>query len=168
MLIHLFVTRLLRFLFEGTFGTILYTGDFRIAKGDFKELKPLMSNPSRPDYGLKTIDHVYLDCTFCCDAAKTFPSRKTSVDVTIALIGDWIAKGPEHKVLFSLAGRGFGAENVFVEVYRRLNTKVHISKFKHNIYKNMPKLQTAISCNGYASIHACADGLVSLLARILT
>lgn len=119
-----------------------------------------MSNPSRPEYGLKTIDHVYLDCTFCTDSAKTFPSRQISVDVTIALVSNWISKSPEHKVLFSLAGRGFGAEFLFVEVHRRLNIQVHISEFKHKIYKNLTDLRNAISRQHTTSVHACGEGTV--------
>lgn len=149
------------FLYEGSFGTILYTGDFRIAKGDCRKFQAFMSNPSRPEYGLKTIDHVYLDCTFCTDSAKTFPSRQISVDVTIALVSNWISKSPEHKVLFSLAGRGFGAEFLFVEVHRRLNIQVHISEFKHKIYKNLTDLRNAISRQHTTSVHACGEGTVS-------
>lgn len=119
-----------------------------------------MSNPSRPEYGMKTIDHVYLDCTFCTDSAKSFPSRQISVDVTIALVSNWISKSPEHKVLFSLAGRGFGAEFLFVEVYRRLNIQVHISQFKHKIYKNLSDLKNAISRHHTTSVHACGENTV--------
>ncbi|XP_046441306.1 protein artemis-like [Daphnia pulex] len=114
-----------------------------------------MSNPSRPEYGLKTIDHVYLDCTFCTDSAKTFPSRQTSVDITIDLVSSWIAKSSEHKVLFTLAGRGFGAEFLFVEVYRKLKLQVHTSDFKHQIYSNLSDIKNAISRQRTTSIHAC-------------
>jgi DNA cross-link repair 1C protein len=144
-----------RFLYEGPFGTVLYTGDFRIAKGDSRKFQAFMSNPSRPEYGLKTIDHVYLDCTFCTDSAKTFPSRQTSVDITIDLVSSWIAKSPEHKVLFTLAGRGFGAEFLFVEVYRKLKLQVHTSDFKHQIYSNLSDIKNAISRQRTTSIHAC-------------
>ncbi|XP_046437759.1 protein artemis-like [Daphnia pulex] len=143
------------FLYEGPFGTVLYTGDFRIAKGDSRKFQAFMSNPSRPEYGLKTIDHVYLDCTFCTDSAKTFPSRQTSVDITIDLVSSWIAKSPEHKVLFTLAGRGFGAEFLFVEVYRKLKLQVHTSDFKHQIYSNLSDIKNAISRQRTTSIHAC-------------
>jgi len=120
-----------------------------------------MSNPSRPEYGLKAIDHIYLDCTFCTDSAKRFPSRQTSVDITIDLVSSWIAKSPEHKVLFTLAGRGFGAEFLFVEVYRKLNMQVHTSDFKHQIYSNLTDIKNAISRQRTTSIHACGETMVS-------
>lgn len=116
-----------------------------------------MANPSRPDYGLKTIDHIYLDCTFCCDNAKTFPSREQSVIATINLISDWMAKGSDHIVLLLLAGKGFGAEFIFVEVYGKLKVKVHTSQFKRAVYKNIPEIQNAITSNTESSIHACIE-----------
>lgn len=148
---------LFRFLYEGAFGTVLYTGDFRIAKRDMSKFQALMVNPSRPQYGLKPIDHIYLDCTFCCMMGKSFPSRETSVDTTISLIKNWLNEGSEHRILFSLAGRGFGAEFIFVEVYQKLKMQTHISKFKYDVYKNIPGIRSAVCRDPSSRIHACAD-----------
>lgn len=119
-----------------------------------------MANSSRPDYGLKTIDHVYLDCTFCYDNAKTFPSRERSVKATIDLISNWTARGADHKVLLLLAGRGFGAEFIFVEVYEKLKVKVHATQFKHDVYQTVPEIQNAITSDTQSSIHACDTNIL--------
>lgn len=146
-----------RFLYEGNFGTVLYTGDFRLSKGDGRKCKAFMANPSRPEYGLKTLDHIYLDCTFCSNNAKKFPPREVSVRATIALISDWIAKGHQHKVILLLAGRGFGAEFIFVEIFKKLKLKVHTTKFKHDVYRTIPEIRNVISEDKNCSIHACMD-----------
>nr|CAD7456241.1 unnamed protein product [Timema tahoe] len=49
-----------RFLFEAASCTVLYTGDFRILKGDIKKFKALHSINGKA----KTIDTLYLDTTF--------------------------------------------------------------------------------------------------------
>lgn len=149
-----------RFLFEGQFGTVLYTGDFRIARGDGRKFQAFMTNPPMSEYGLKSIDHIYVDCTFCSETAHAFPSRDASVKATTDLIQDWLIRGPDYKVLFSLAGRGFGAEFVFVEVYRRLKIKVHVSTFKLEIYKSLSnELYDSITNDATTSLHACCNNL---------
>lgn len=151
-----------RFLFEGGFGTILYTGDFRIAKGDCRKFKAFMTHPSFSDYGLKTIDHIYVDCTFCSEAARAFPSREESVEATTNLIKEWLSRGTDYKVLFSLAGRGFGAEYVFVEVSKKLKLKVHVSSFKLNIYKDLSReIHDAVTNDSTACLHACTSDILT-------
>lgn len=53
---HLFF----RFLFQGSNGTVLYTGDFRLAKGEVSRMELLHSGGR-----VKDIQSVYLDTTFC-------------------------------------------------------------------------------------------------------
>lgn len=126
-----------------------------------------MNNPSRPDFGLKSIDHLYLDCTFCYSNARRFPTRDESVQEVIARIKEWTSKGPSHKVYFSVAGRGFGAEFVFVEIFRRLKMTTHVSPFKYNIYKNIPDLNTAVSLDPKCRIHACEDNVRSHIKKLV-
>lgn len=148
-----------RFLFEGTFGTILYSGDLRIATSDCSKLKGLMNNPSKPDFGLKLIDHLYLDCTFCHSSAQHFPTRDESVDELAVRIKKWAERGPSNRVFLSLAGRGFGAEFVFVEIYKKLKMQTHVSRFKYSIYENIREIQSAVSLDPKCRIHACDDNV---------
>jgi len=148
---------LYRFLFEGLFGTVLYTGDFRIAQGDSKKLKAFKLNPHHPDYGFKSIDHIYLDCTFCYRNAKDLPMRDECMELIFTHVKDWIIKGPEFKIFLSLAAR-FGSEFIFVELNKRLGIRVHVSKLKYDIYKQFPEIAAAVTLNGKDTpIHACSD-----------
>lgn len=144
-----------RFLFEGEGFRVLYTGDFRIAEGDFRKLKPLMENSDQPDYGLKQIDHIYLDCTFCLEAGRKLPSRDEALQDTIQLIKEWRATG-NHQISFSLAGKGFGAEFFFVQLFERLQLKVHFPEEMKEIYLGIPGIAKAVARSlAEADIHAC-------------
>ncbi|XP_064417980.1 protein artemis-like [Latimeria chalumnae] len=58
------------FLFEGSNGTVLYTGDFRLAKGEAARMELLHSGDR-----VKDIQSVYLDTTFCDPKFYQIPSR---------------------------------------------------------------------------------------------
>ncbi|XP_052366130.1 protein artemis-like [Oncorhynchus keta] len=58
------------FLVEGAQGTVLYTGDFRLAKGDASRIE-LLHSGSR----VKDIKSVYLDSTFYDPRFYQIPSR---------------------------------------------------------------------------------------------
>ncbi|POI23113.1 hypothetical protein CIB84_013139 [Bambusicola thoracicus] len=58
------------FLFQGENGTVLYTGDFRLAKGEAARMELLHSGTR-----VKDIQSVYLDTTFCDPRFYNIPSR---------------------------------------------------------------------------------------------
>ncbi|XP_053521702.1 protein artemis isoform X3 [Artibeus jamaicensis] len=58
------------FLFQGDRGTVLYTGDFRMAKGEAARMELLHSGGR-----VKDIQSVYLDTTFCDPKFHQIPSR---------------------------------------------------------------------------------------------
>ncbi|XP_027449169.1 protein artemis isoform X2 [Zalophus californianus] len=58
------------FLFQGNNGTVLYTGDFRLAKGEASRMELLHSGGR-----VKDIQSVYLDTTFCDPKFYQIPSR---------------------------------------------------------------------------------------------
>nr|XP_038041218.1 protein artemis isoform X2 [Anas platyrhynchos] len=58
------------FLFQGENGTVLYTGDFRLAKGEAARMELLHSGTR-----VKDIQSVYLDTTFCDPKFYHIPSR---------------------------------------------------------------------------------------------
>ena len=53
------------FLFEGDKGTVLYTGDFRLGKGEAARMETLHSGSRTKD-----ITSVYLDTTFCAGRSQ--------------------------------------------------------------------------------------------------
>ncbi|XP_072269558.1 5' exonuclease Apollo [Pyxicephalus adspersus] len=97
------------FLFEGYFGTILYTGDFRYS--------PLMLQ-----YPLKNkkIDVLYLDNTNC-DPEHKLPSREEATKQ----IEDIIAKHPEHDIVIGLYS--IGKESLLVSLAKTFNSWVVVS-----------------------------------------
>lgn len=77
-------------------------------------------------------------------------------------IKDWLAKGSEFKIFLSLAAR-FGSEFLFVEIYKKLGIKVHVSKFKYDIYKQFPEIAVAVTLNSKDTpVHACSDSNVRI------
>ena len=133
-------------------GTVLYTGDFRFAVGDTVNLKLLYSGQNL-SYGLKSIDKIYLDATFCLEAARKLPTRNEVMEALISTIEKQLEKG--SKIFLSLSGRGFGAESIFVEIHKRLKQQIHVSPWKYEIYKHTPDIHKAITLNPECAIHAC-------------
>lgn len=100
------------FLFEGYFGRILYTGDFRY--------DPHIMNPIFIECE-KGIDYLYLDTTYC-DPAFDFPSQEEATKA----IKNIISSGyPGHHIL--LGTDSLGKEELFLELATYFNTQV-ISK----------------------------------------
>lgn len=89
------------FLFEGYFGTILHTGDFRFHL-------PMIEDPPLNKYEGK-IDVLYLDNTYCSPACR-FASR----DEAATEIIDIIKAHPEHDVVIGL--RSLGKETLLSKI----------------------------------------------------
>ncbi|XP_014679484.1 PREDICTED: 5' exonuclease Apollo-like [Priapulus caudatus] len=95
------------FLFDGYFGRILYTGDFRYMPGILD------------DVDLRDIDILYLDNTYC-DPACVFPTRQASIEEII----DIIQQHPDHEVV--IAVDNVGKEDILVHVANELNEYISI------------------------------------------
>ncbi|XP_033826141.1 5' exonuclease Apollo [Periophthalmus magnuspinnatus] len=99
------------FLFEGYFGSILYTGDFRYTPSMLRE-PGLRTNT--------TIDVLYLDNTNC-DPNRTLPSRKTATQQ----IKEIIRSHPNHNVVIGLYT--LGKESLLVELALEFKSWVEVS-----------------------------------------
>ncbi|XP_077370302.1 5' exonuclease Apollo [Festucalex cinctus] len=99
------------FLFEGYFGTILYTGDFRYSPSLLRELC-LATNA--------TIDVLYLDNTNC-DPNRVIPSRMQATQQ----IKEIIRSHPDHIVVLGLYG--LGKESLLVELAMEFQTWIEVS-----------------------------------------
>jgi hypothetical protein len=96
----MFYILLVRFLFEGKMGQILYTGDFRLCEGDasrFRQLHYL-------DGTVKVIDKLYLDTTFLSHQYLQFPPRSVSMSIFCSLITSWLQEGPDNDVYIQMNG----------------------------------------------------------------
>ncbi|XP_018102080.1 5' exonuclease Apollo isoform X2 [Xenopus laevis] len=99
------------FLFEGYFGTILYTGDFRYSPSML--CYPPLSNK-------KKIDVLYLDNTNC-DPEQKLPSRLEATN----MIKEIIEKYPYHDIVIGVYN--IGKESLLVDLAKTFKTWVVVS-----------------------------------------
>uniref|UniRef100_A0A8D0JTB9 Protein artemis n=1 Tax=Sus scrofa TaxID=9823 RepID=A0A8D0JTB9_PIG len=99
-----------RFLFQGNNGTVLYTGDFRLAKGEAARMELLHSGGS-----VKDIQSVYLDTTFCHPKYYQIPSREECLRGILELVRSWITRSPYHVVWLNCKA-AYGYEYLFTNL----------------------------------------------------
>uniref|UniRef100_A0A3P8TYA3 5' exonuclease Apollo n=1 Tax=Amphiprion percula TaxID=161767 RepID=A0A3P8TYA3_AMPPE len=99
------------FLFEGYFGSILYTGDFRYTPSMLRE--PCLRTNT-------TIDVLYLDNTNC-DPNRTLPTRQRATQQ----IKEIIRRHPNHTVVIGLYT--LGKESLLLELAMEFKTWVEVS-----------------------------------------
>lgn len=107
------------FLFEGSFGRILYTGDFRY------------SGPMQNDINLHilcraTVDVLYIDNTFC-DPRCIFPSREDAVVEILRVI----RSHPDARIKIGL--RNLGKEEMLVAVARGISEWIGVTQERLHI-----------------------------------
>ncbi|KAM8795945.1 5' exonuclease Apollo [Eudromia elegans] len=98
------------FLFEGAFGTILYTGDFRYSSAMRRE--PALSG--------RRLDRLYLDNTHC-EPGRPLPSRRCAARLAARLIREH----PQHRVVVGVYS--LGKEELLVELALEFGTWVVVS-----------------------------------------
>uniref|UniRef100_A0A8D1XX94 Protein artemis n=1 Tax=Sus scrofa TaxID=9823 RepID=A0A8D1XX94_PIG len=98
------------FLFQGNNGTVLYTGDFRLAKGEAARMELLHSGGS-----VKDIQSVYLDTTFCHPKYYQIPSREECLRGILELVRSWITRSPYHVVWLNCKA-AYGYEYLFTNL----------------------------------------------------
>lgn len=138
------------FLFEGQHGNILYTGDFRLSKGDVKRIPFFHANGR-----IKDIKSIYIDTTFCLPKTSSLPTREQSRDAIIELINRWFSRGPEYVVSLLCKGM-YGFEYLLKEVAMNFKTKIHVSADRLRMYKYLPNMTPYFTADGRSTkIHAC-------------
>ncbi|XP_019618438.1 PREDICTED: 5' exonuclease Apollo-like [Branchiostoma belcheri] len=99
------------FLFQGYFGSIFYTGDFRYSPEMFDH--EVLAN--RPP-----VDVLYLDNTYCSPECA-FPSRTQATQ----MIKDIISRHPEHDIILGMTM--LGKEDLLVDLAKTFQTWVVVS-----------------------------------------
>ncbi|XP_072257852.1 protein artemis isoform X1 [Pyxicephalus adspersus] len=135
------------FLFQGQNGTVLYTGDFRLAKGEVARMELLHSGNR-----VKEIDSIYLDTTFCDPKFFQIPSREECLFGIVELVRSWITLSPHHVVWFNCKA-AYGYEYLFTNLSEEFGAKVHVNKL--DMFKNMPEILCHVTTNYRTQIHAC-------------
>jgi DNA cross-link repair 1C protein len=138
------------FLLEGSNGVVLYTGDFRLSRDDFMKMELLKSVS-----GVKAIDTLYLDTTFCTIKTENLPSRDESFTALLAEVKTWLLKSPNHKVLLYTASK-YGHEFLFCQLYKHLKEKIHVCTWKAKAYESIAVLRESVTTDSKVTrIHAC-------------
>lgn len=111
------------FLFQGRFGNILYTGDFRYEHDVLEGFSPLVCG---------VVDVLYVDNTYCSPQHR-HPPRRRAADVIVRLIGSV----PETRVAIGM--RNLGKEELLVRVSLELLEPIAVGQ---DTYKKMQLLET--------------------------
>ncbi|NWH76121.1 DCR1C protein, partial [Piaya cayana] len=135
------------FLFEGGNGTVLYTGDFRLAKGEAARMKLLHSGTR-----VKDIQSVYLDTTFCDPKFYHIPSREECLNGILELVRSWTSLTQNHVVWLNCKA-AYGYEYLFINLSEELGIKVHVNKL--DMFRNMPEILYHVTTDRCTQIHAC-------------
>ncbi|TRY55999.1 hypothetical protein DNTS_026863, partial [Danionella cerebrum] len=106
------------FLFEGDPGTVLYTGDFRLAVGDAARMEYLHSGDR-----VKDIQSVYIDTTFFDPKYFQIPTREACLTSIRELVQDWICQSPYHVVWLNCKA-AYGYEYLFTNLGQKFSSQV--------------------------------------------
>lgn len=107
------------FLFEGYFGRILYTGDFRYFEG-MLDISPLDSHP--------IINTLFLDNTYC-DPACDFPTR---AEATLMIL-DILRRHPSEDIVFGM--NTLGKEDLLYKIALVLGVHIVVDKYRYQTTK---------------------------------
>ncbi|KAK2859189.1 hypothetical protein Q5P01_003809 [Channa striata] len=135
------------FLFEGSRGNVLYTGDFRLAAGDASRIEHLHSG-SR----VKDIQSVYLDSTFYDPRFYQIPTREVCLRGILELVGNWISQSSYHVVWLNCKA-AYGYEYLFTNLGEEFNTQIHVNSL--SMFKKMPEILSYVTTDRRTQIHAC-------------
>uniref|UniRef100_A0AAX7UTN9 Protein artemis n=1 Tax=Astatotilapia calliptera TaxID=8154 RepID=A0AAX7UTN9_ASTCA len=135
------------FLFEGSHGNVLYTGDFRLPVGDVSRMEHLHSG-SR----VKDIQSIYLDSTFYDPRFYQIPSREVCLSGISELVGNWISQSPHHVVWLNCKA-AYGYEYLFINLGEEFNTQIHVNTLA--MFKKMPEILSYVTTDRRTQIHAC-------------
>ncbi|KAM4812636.1 protein artemis isoform X1 [Urocitellus parryii] len=135
------------FLFQGNNGTVLYTGDFRLAKGEAARMELLHSGGR-----VKDIQSVYLDTTFCDPRFYQIPSRGECLSGILELVQSWITRSPYHVVWLNCKA-AYGYEYLFTNLSEELGVQIHVDKL--DMFRNMPDILHHLTTDRSTQIHAC-------------
>ncbi|XP_066835863.1 protein artemis isoform X1 [Anser cygnoides] len=135
------------FLFQGENGTVLYTGDFRLAKGEAARMELLHSGTR-----VKDIQSVYLDTTFCDPKFYHIPSREECLNGILELARSWTSLSRYHIVWLNCKA-AYGYEYLFINLSEELGIKVHVNKL--DMFRNMPEILYHVTTDRHTQIHAC-------------
>ncbi|CAF3835457.1 unnamed protein product [Rotaria magnacalcarata] len=133
----------LMLIFEGSQGTVLYTGDFRFYSHQ--------SNRHRIILSKKPIDALYIDMTFFEPSIRQLPQRKQSCQKLIHLIEQY-----DNRYFHLKTSARVGYEYIYTSLYHRFGMLIHVNHEQYHLYDYLPQVQQALTTDGSRTrIHAC-------------
>ncbi|XP_034246942.1 pneumococcal serine-rich repeat protein-like isoform X2 [Thrips palmi] len=129
------------FLFQGKFGNILYTGDFRYTHKILENpvLSPIIRN--------KELSVLYLDNTYAAPTCK-FPSREKALQQVLKIIDE----NPDANILIGM--RQLGKEEVLRAIALHINEKVCVSNQRFQILSKLEYEDVFTTDTTQSRIHA--------------
>lgn len=129
------------FLFQGKFGNILYTGDFRYTPRvlDYPVLSKIIRN--------KELSVLYLDNTYAAASCK-FPSREEALKQVLKIIDE----NPDCKILIGM--RQLGKEEVLRAIALHINEKVCVSSQRLQILSKLEYEDVFTTNTSESRVHA--------------
>lgn len=138
-----------RFLFETIKENILYTGDFRIEKGDIQKYTQLKSYCN----GNKILNKIYLDVTFYSKIYWEFQKRSESLETIIKALKKFWEREPDLHVNLEIPAK-YGYEFIFKGLARAFKCKIHVDDFTLREYSVLPDMGAFLTTNlGDTQIH---------------
>jgi glyoxylase-like metal-dependent hydrolase (beta-lactamase superfamily II) len=127
------------FLFEGAFGRILHTGDFRFGEEVEAAIRPLAG----------TLDMLFMDCTYCHPDFE-FPSQ---ADVTARVLQKLLPayKDGQGADIF-IGADSLGKEELHVAIARACNTKICVDEKR---YRDIERADPTLAARAYQSVRCC-------------
>ncbi len=166
------------FLFQGLFGTILYTGDYRYdsTQYDFHLLNQVRNY---------RIDYLYSDVTFCSRALvlqRDFPSYKQSIQSIINSCDKYLSqyKNNDNNNNSSILPRiyiaceSLGTERILLALFKHFNYKIYVNPTQFS--KRIKQLNCFIETNSaidiitidessYTPFHLCSSSQMQQFAQ---
>lgn len=133
---------------------ILYTGDFRMNRLDYKRIVPLHSD-NGANRSKREIAVVYLDTTFLNPDFASFPLRTESMRAVCDAAKEWLDQNPRHFVSLECSA-WYGSEFLFMELSKYVNMRIHVKEFAYESYCRIPEVARHVTDDPLATrVHAC-------------
>lgn len=133
----------LMILFEGSQGTVLYTGDFRFYSHQSHRHQILSST--------KCIDTLYMDMTFFDPSIRKLPERKQACEKLIHLI----EQHHDRSIYLKTSAR-VGYEYIYISLYNHFGVSIHVNPEQYHLYDYLPQVQQTLTTVGSGTkLHAC-------------
>ncbi|CAF1133449.1 unnamed protein product [Adineta ricciae] len=145
---------------EGEHGNVLFTGDFRLYRGQAKRITHLHRRRTEDDkdktHVFKPIDNLYIDMTFFRPDILHIPTREVSCEALILWIKGLVAdKSNTANIYFKTSAR-VGYEQIYRALYDGLGMRIHVEQGQYDFYSCIPIIQECLTTDPNTTrLHAC-------------